>query len=49
MDRLLNAMTGLSVLVIRIYSHNSKYLRFPSILIFILGNVVVAGIWFGLN
>jgi len=42
-------LIGLSVLAICIYSRNSKYLRFPSILIFILGHVVVAGIWFGLN
>jgi len=40
---------GLSLFIIRLYSRNSKYFRFPSLLIFILGNVVVAGIWFGLN
>src|SRR6186997_1736763 len=42
-------LIGFTILLIRIFSRNSRYLRFPSILIFILGNAVVAGIWFGLN
>ncbi len=42
-------VVGMSVLAIRIFSRNRRYLRIPSVLIFILGNVVVAGIWFGLN
>jgi len=42
-------LIGITVLAIRIFSRNGRYLRFPSILIFIIGNIFVAGIWFGLN
>lgn len=42
-------LIGFTVLSIRLFSRHRRYLRFPSILIFILGNAVVAGIWFGLN
>jgi 4-amino-4-deoxy-L-arabinose transferase-like glycosyltransferase len=42
-------LIGMSVLAIRIFSRNNRYLHFPSVLIFILGNILVSGIWFGLN
>lgn len=42
-------LIGMCVLGIRIISRNSRYLRLPAILIFILSNIIVAGIWFGLN
>ena len=42
-------LVGLTVLLFRIASKDKSVLPFRGILLFILGNTLVAGIWFGIN
>lgn len=40
---------GLTILCMRIFSQKKEYLRFTSVLLFLIGCVFVAGLWFGLE
>ena len=42
-------LIGLTVLIMRLWSKDKKYLNSKAVLFFILGNIFIAGIWFGIN
>ena len=42
-------LIGMTVLIMRLWSKDKNYLGFKNVLLFIIGNSVVAGIWFGIN
>src|SRR5688500_4875656 len=42
-------LVGFTVLCMRLFSQKKQYLRFSSILLFIAGCIVVAGLWFGME
>lgn len=42
-------LIGMTVLIMRLWSRDKNYLRLKSVLLFIIGNSVVAGLWFGIN
>lgn len=42
-------LIGLTVLVMRIWSRDKRFLTLQNVLLFIVGNTIIAGIWFGIN
>lgn len=42
-------LIGLTILIMRLWSKDKKYLDYKAVMLFILGNIFVAGIWFGIN
>lgn len=42
-------LIGLTVLIMRVWSKDKNYLGFKSVVLFIAGNSLVAGLWFGIN
>lgn len=40
---------GLTILCMRIFSQKKEYLRFTPVLLFLVGNIFVAGLWFGIE
>jgi hypothetical protein len=42
-------LIGFTVLIMRIWSREKKYLTLTNVMLFILGNTIIAGIWFGIN
>jgi 4-amino-4-deoxy-L-arabinose transferase-like glycosyltransferase len=42
-------LIGLTVLIMRIWSKDKTFLQAKSVLLFILGNSLIAGLWFGAN
>lgn len=42
-------LIGLTILIMRLWSKDKRYLGYKAVLFFILGNILIAGIWFGIN
>ncbi len=42
-------LIGLTVLLMQIFSKNKKFLSVRSFLLFVVGNCIIAGVWFGIN
>lgn len=42
-------LVGLTVLVMRLISKNKSFMPLRGIVLFILGNIIIAGLWFGIN
>lgn len=42
-------LIGLTVLIMRLWSKDKNYLGLKAVVFFILGNSLVAGVWFGIN
>lgn len=40
---------GLAIISMRFFSKNKNYLRLNSLLLFLLGNILIGGIWFGIE
>jgi hypothetical protein len=42
-------LIGMTVLIMRVWSKDKNFLTFFNVLVFILGNILIAGLWFGIN
>lgn len=42
-------LIGLTIFIMRFWSRDNRYLKLLPLLVFILGNVLIAGAWFGIN
>ena len=42
-------LIGLTIFIMRLWSRDKKYLNYSGVGAFILGNILIAGLWFGVN